>query len=117
MACTLRKAKDRVWGEIGGTTFEEVEIARDVFKDISSTMGCGLVRHKKPLSWTVQYDEYYYCLEGTLDIEAEEGIHTLEPGDAIWIPKGTALVYRPLPEALVVFSLHPVDWRDNIKAA
>jgi ethanolamine utilization protein EutQ (cupin superfamily) len=116
-ACKLIKADSRTYGEIGGTTFDKVEISRDVYTDISKTMGCGIVRHKAPLAWIVRYDEYYYCLEGKLAIEVgKDEVHVLEKGDAVWIPKDTSLVYRPLPEAVVVFALHPVDWRDHIKA-
>jgi mannose-6-phosphate isomerase-like protein (cupin superfamily) len=44
-------------------------------------------------------DELFYVIEGTFDIELEDGIITMNEGDMIIIPKG--IFHRPVTKSLV----------------
>ena len=91
---------------------EAMKIARDVGPDISGTMACGVATFDPcDIPWTVQYDEYIYCLEGRLGIAIDGKEMVLEPGCSIWLPKGTALAYRVSERAKVVYSIYPGNWK------
>lgn len=46
-----------------------------------------------------QSDELFYCIEGEFDIEFDDGMTHMCPGDMIFIPKGTR--HRPVCRGLV----------------
>jgi len=91
-----------------------IRVGRDVASDISKSFGAGVaVFENCSMEWTVLYDEYFYCLEGTLTIRTKEGTFVMRPGDGLWLPKGTWLVYEAKEPAKVVFTIYPVDWRER----
>ncbi|HYB08213.1 MAG TPA: ethanolamine utilization protein EutQ [Alphaproteobacteria bacterium] len=93
-----------------------IEIGRDVGTDISRSLSAGVATFENcAMEWTVKYDEYFYCLEGTLTIETKKGDFILTPGTGIWLPEGTWLVYRAKERARVVFSVYPADWRERLE--
>jgi ethanolamine utilization protein EutQ len=92
----------------------DIRVGRDVTSDISKTFGAGIaVFENCSMEWTVLYDEYFYCLEGTLTIRTKEGTFVMQPGYGLWLPKGTWLVYEAKEPAKVVFTIYPVDWRER----
>lgn len=89
-----------------------VRAGRDVHTDISKTMGCGVVEMKGiDLPWTVKYDEYFLCLTGSLTIRSGGKKYTMKPGDGIWLPRDTKLVYEAGPKTSLMFAIYPADWR------
>ena len=89
-------------------------IGRDVGAELSRDMGTNLaVFENCNLEWTTRYDEYLYCLEGNLTIRTETDSPTLEPGDSIWIPDGTWMVYEAAAKAVAAVAVYPVDWRQR----
>ncbi len=90
---------------------EQVEIYRAVGQDVSSTIGCGLLRLKSgSLEWTLPYDEVVYVVAGDLNLRLMEGdeIHA-GAGDIIWIPKGVHLKYEGACE--IFYVMYPVNWQ------
>jgi ethanolamine utilization protein EutQ len=86
-------------------------IARLVGPQDSRTMGAYLARFdERPVAWTVRYDEVIVCVEGVFKLTADGVVHELQPGDVIWIPEGTGLVYDGA-YCLVFIAIAPVDWR------
>lgn len=77
----------------------------------STTMGAGIERLEKTrLEWTVTYDEVLFIREGELKVVSGGKTHLCRPGDIVWIPNGTTLIYDA-PEACEYFyALTPVDW-------
>jgi len=105
--------EQRKFEQIGGEA-GDIRIGRDVAGDISKTFGTGIaVFENCSMEWTVLYDEYFYCLEGTLTIRTKEGTFVMRPGYGLWLPKGTWLVYEAKERAKVVFTIYPVDWRER----
>jgi ethanolamine utilization protein EutQ len=86
-------------------------IARLVGPDLSQTMGAGLASFDGcSIEWTVLYDEMIVVLEGLFRLRAGKDVYEGRPGDVIWIPEKTAIVYEG-EKSLVCYSLYPVDWR------
>jgi ethanolamine utilization protein EutQ len=105
--------EERKFDRIGGIA-GDIRIGRDVANDISTTFGAGIATFEKcSMEWTVLYDEYFYCLEGTLTIRTKEGTFVMQPGYGLWLPKGTWLIYEAKESAKVVFTIYPVDWREH----
>ncbi|MBT6116652.1 MAG: cupin domain-containing protein [Rhodospirillaceae bacterium] len=114
---TLLKATDRKFGHLAGPP-GEIAIARDVDRPLSKTMGCSVLTMKQAsLPWTLRYDEYFYCLDGELSLHVGDKTYVMEPGDGIWIPDNTKLVYEAQDSAKVIVALYPVDWQDNANDA
>jgi len=109
--CELIKGKDRRFETLAGPP-GVARVARDVTTDMSTTLGCGLAEFENiKMPWTVKYDEYFYCLEGTLRIRAEGTVYEMQAGDGLWLPKGTELVYEADKKAKLVFTIYPINWR------
>ncbi len=105
------KSKDRVFEQIGGDP-GAIYVARDVSKNESESFGAAVGTFENcDMEWTVLYDEYIYVLEGELNLETKEGTFDLLPGDGIWLPEGTWMVYRAT-WAKAVIVVYPVNWRD-----
>ncbi|APG86477.1 ethanolamine utilization protein EutQ (plasmid) [Sinorhizobium americanum CCGM7] len=78
-------------------------------------MGAYLARFDgRSVPWTVRYDEVIVCIEGDFHLRVGERLHALRPGDVIWIPKNTELVYDGV-ESLVFIAIAPVDWRIRLQ--
>jgi len=104
------KNADRVEEQIGGPP-GRIAVARDVSVNESESFGASVGTFEDcDMEWTVLYDEYIYILEGQLDLETKEGTFNLVPGDGIWLPNGTWMVYRA-KYAKAVIVVHPVNWR------
>jgi ethanolamine utilization protein EutQ len=109
----LSAPTERKFEQIGGDA-GDIRVGRDVAGDISKTFGAGIATFENcSMEWTVLYDEYFYCLEGTLTIKTKEGPLVMRPGDGLWLPKGTWVTYIAKEPAKVVFAIYPVDWRER----
>ena len=94
-----------------GEGFGTASIARLVGPQDSLTMGAYLARFdERPVSWTVRYDEVIVCVEGLFRLTTGGAIHELQPGDVIWLPRDTGVVYDGV-HSLVFIAIAPVDWR------
>lgn len=89
------------------------EIARLVGPETSRTMGAGIAVFEKGVSipWTVLYDEAIVVLEGHFTLRAGDAVYECDPGDVLWLPENTPIVYEAADRAVVFYSLYPVDWR------
>ena len=105
------KAAERSFEHLGGPP-GSVKVGRDVTVNESKSFGASVFTFEDcDIEWTVLYDEYIYVLEGQLDLETKEGTFHIAPGDGIWLPNGTWMVYRAkFAKALVI--VHPVNWRE-----
>ncbi len=88
-------------------------IARLVGPEVSRTMGIGLASFDGcAVEWTVLYDEMIVVLEGVFRLGVAGKDIVAHPGDVIWIPEKTPIVYQG-DKAVVCYALHPVDWRQR----
>lgn len=89
----------------------EATIARLVGPELSKTMGVGLATFDGcSIEWTVLYDEMIIVVEGHFRLRAGKEVFEAGPGDVIWIPEKTPIVYEG-EKAVVCWALYPVDWR------
>jgi ethanolamine utilization protein EutQ (cupin superfamily) len=88
-------------------------IARLIGPELSKTMGAGLACFDGcSIEWTVLYDEMIVVIEGLFRLRAGEHVFEGRPGDVIWIPEKTAIVYEG-EKSVVCYALYPVDWRQR----
>ena len=59
------------------------------------------------VDWTVTYDEILFIIEGTLTLRVGDDAYVAGPGDTLWIPKDTALVYQADEKVTFFFAVCP----------
>jgi ethanolamine utilization protein EutQ len=80
--------------------------------DGETQLGAGYVRMTNAsIPWTIKYDEMVVVIEGTLTIHANGEALVAGPGESIWLPNGTELVYES-ESALLFYAIHPANWAE-----
>lgn len=75
----------------------------------SKRLGAGIgVFRDCAMKWTVTYDEVLFILEGKLRLRTGEGTFHAGPGDTLWIPEGTSLVYEADAPVTFFYAVAPV---------
>ncbi|MBF7054661.1 cupin domain-containing protein [Halomonas sp. KAO] len=75
-----------------------------------ATLGAGFARWEgAEVAWTLLYDEVIFVIEGKLEVTADGETHRVAPGQMLWIPEGTELVYGG--HALFGYALYPGNWK------
>jgi ethanolamine utilization protein EutQ len=94
------------------TASGDTRIARVVNAGISQHMGAGMeVLDHVSIQWTTTYDEVLFVHEGRLTIETGGDRFACGPGDIVWLPAGTTLIYHSSSGRCAYFyALYPVDW-------
>lgn len=60
--------------------------------------------------WTLTYDEIDYVLEGVLQITVEGRVIEGRPGDVLFIPKGSRIVFGTPSRVRIFYVTYPADW-------
>ena len=80
---------------IRGNTPGMAYVARALSPEVSPNIGVGFARWEgAEVVWTVLYDEVIFIIEGCLEVTANDKVHFIYPGQMLWIPEGTELIYR-----------------------
>jgi ethanolamine utilization protein EutQ (cupin superfamily) len=98
------------WTPRGSSTHEQV-CARNGAK-----LAGGVVFFKDAeIPFTIWYDELLIChaVEESFHIVVDNRAHEMTPGDMIWLPARTALIYRSKGTATAFFAVTPADWADK----
>ncbi|MEO8242681.1 MAG: cupin domain-containing protein [bacterium] len=75
----------------------------------STRLGAGIgVFENCAMEWTVTYDEVLFILEGQFRLETSDGTFHAGPGDTLWIPEGTWVVYRADAPVTFFYAVAPV---------
>lgn len=75
-------------------------------------MGCGIMElDHTSFEWTLTYDEYDMVIDGVLEIEIDGRIVTGNPGDIIYIPKGSHIHFRTPARTRYAYFVYPADWQ------
>lgn len=86
-------------------------VARAVSNEVSPHIGFGFARWEgAEVEWTVLYDELIFVIDGTLELRANGEPLRIVPGQLLWIPEGTELVYGG--HALFGYVVRPANWRE-----
>ncbi|MGE8154014.1 ethanolamine utilization protein EutQ [Pseudomonas vancouverensis] len=87
-------------------------VARALSNEVSPHLGIGFARWAgAEVAWTLLYDEVIFVIEGCFELRANGEIYQVTPGQLLWIPEGTELVYGG--HALFGYVVHPGDWKQR----
>jgi len=76
----------------------------------SQRLGAGIgVFQDCAMEWTVSYDEVLFILEGEFRLKTHEGTFHAGPGDTLWIPEGTWMVYTADAPVTFFYAVAPAD--------
>ena len=76
----------------------------------SPRLGAGIgVFENCDMEWTVTYDEVLFILEGEFRLKTKDGTFHAGPGDTLWIPEGTWLVYSATAPVTFFYAVAPPD--------
>jgi len=86
-------------------------VARALSNEISPDIGVGFARWEgAQVAWTVLYDEVIFVIEGCFELRVGDELFEVTPGQLLWIPEGTELVYGG--HALFGYVVHPGNWKE-----
>lgn len=87
-------------------------VARAIGNEISPHIGIGFARWEgAEVAWTLLYDEVIFVIQGCFELKANGQLYRVGPGQLLWIPEGTELVYGG--HALFGYVVHPGDWKQR----
>ncbi|WP_105131619.1 ethanolamine utilization protein EutQ [Burkholderia sp. BE12] len=87
-------------------------VARALPDDVSPNLGIGFARWEgAKVSWTTLYEEVIFTIEGCLEVDTGGVTHRVSPGQVLWLPKYTTLVYSGF--ALFGYVVYPGNWKQT----
>lgn len=60
--------------------------------------------------WSLDYDEVDYVLEGVLQVGIEGRVLEGKPGDVLYLPKGSKVVFGTPSRVRIFYVTYPADW-------
>jgi ethanolamine utilization protein EutQ len=77
-----------------------------------SPMTAGFMAWSKAdaFPWTLDYDEVDYVLEGVLQLGIDGRVLEGRPGDVLYIPKGSKVVFGTPSRTKIFYVTYPADW-------
>jgi ethanolamine utilization protein EutQ (cupin superfamily) len=89
--------------DVEGTTHPLVNVGN------SQGLGAGIgVFEDCVVPWTVTYDEVLFIKDGTLTLRVGDNAYEAGPGDVLWIPADTPLVYEAKGRCEFFYAVYPV---------
>lgn len=93
--------------------------ARVYFQELvskkESKMSAGfLIIENSKFDWELTYEEIDYVIEGTLTVEINGKTYTAYPGDVLFVPSGSKVVWGSPDKARVFYTTYPANWADLI---
>jgi ethanolamine utilization protein EutQ len=100
-----KKDQDFTLGDLNATVNALVNVGN------SSTLGGGIGVFGAGLNmeWTVTYDEILFIHDGQFELQVGDVKYQAGPGDVLWIPAGTALIYQAEKDVTFFYAVSPVD--------
>jgi len=79
----------------------------------SPRMGCGILEiDHSAYPWALTYDEFYYVVDGILEVIVEGRHITGKSGDVLHIPKSTSIHFSSPETCRAVYFTYPADWEN-----
>ena len=76
----------------------------------SGALGAGIGTFEDcSIEWTVSYDEVLFIMAGQFILRVGDDTWRAGPGDVLWIPKDTAVVYEAGEKVTFFYAVCPVD--------
>ncbi len=74
----------------------------------SEKLGAGIgVFEDCSIPWHITYDEVLYILEGQFTLRVGDKIFKAGPGDVLWVPRDTEIVYEAQDRVTFFYSVLP----------
>jgi ethanolamine utilization protein EutQ len=81
-----------------------------VNRRISAGLGAGIgIFENCAIEWTVTYDEVLFIKDGNFTLRVGGKTYRAGPGDILWIPKDTPLVYEANERVVFFYAVYPAD--------
>lgn len=78
-----------------------------------SKMSAGfLTIENSRFDWELTYEEVDYVIEGTLTVEINGKTFTAYPGDVLFVPSGSNVVWGSPDKAKIFYTTYPANWAD-----
>lgn len=78
-----------------------------------SKMSAGfLTIENSRFDWELTYEEIDYVIEGTLTVEINGNTYTAYPGDVLFVPSGSKVVWGSPDKARIFYTTYPANWAD-----
>lgn len=78
-----------------------------------SKMSSGfLIIDNSKFEWELTYEEVDFVIEGTLTVEINGKTYTAYPGDVLFVPSGSKVVWGSPDKARVFYTTYPANWAD-----
>jgi ethanolamine utilization protein EutQ len=77
-----------------------------------SPMTAGMMSWSRDDSfpWTLDYDEVDLVLEGVLHVTVDGRVLEAKPGDVVYLPKGSSIIFGTPWRTKVFYVTYPADW-------
>ncbi len=86
---------------------------KDVVTSREANLAAGFMTFdKSELPWHLTYDEVDYVVEGTFTLKANGKTYTCRPGDVMYIPKDTQVVFGSPTQTRVLYVTYPANWAE-----
>ena len=83
-----------------------------VSKDEAKISAGFLIIEDSKFDWELTYEEIDYVIEGTLTIEINGKTFTAYPGDVLFVPSGSKVVWGSPDKVKVFYATYPANWAD-----
>lgn len=83
-----------------------------VSKDESKMSAGFLTIEKSSFEWELCYEELDYVIEGTLTVTINGKTFTAYPGDVLFVPSGSKVVWGSPDKARIFYATYPANWAD-----
>lgn len=83
-----------------------------IHKDESKMSAGFLTMEKSCFEWELSYEEIDYVIEGTLTLTINGKTYTAYPGDVIYLPSGSKVVWSTNDKAKIFYTTYPANWAD-----
>lgn len=83
-----------------------------VNKDESKMSAGFLVIDNSKFDWELTYEEIDYVIEGTLAIKINGKTYVAYPGDVLFVPSGSKVVWSSPDKAKIFYATYPANWVD-----
>lgn len=78
-----------------------------------SKMSAGfLTIEQSSFEWELTYEEIDYVIEGTLTVTINGNTYTAYPGDVLFVPSGSKVVWGSPDKVKLFYATYPANWAD-----
>ena len=85
-----------------------------VHKDESHVSAGFLEIDHSEFPWELTYEEIDYVIEGTLTVTIDGKTYTCKPGDVLFVPAGSKVIWGSPDQVRVFYATYPANWPDLV---